>query len=332
MNPSLGRFPLAFLSQAGSNKCMRKIIRLLLALILGFVAFEVVDLWPVRPMWTLNDLNQALIGFSKDDRSVFVMHGVQRRGRYSAGTRLQWVQYNARTGEKIYVTELSFAQDFSRIDFCSTFDFTKLLVYGTPKVNTHNRERFLLIDTQTGEHLGGPWDCDQVHGVSISPDAKWFCVPGFVTNSRNLLSTIDSHVIELPSDYYVGTGRFSEDSSKLAIITLNPTDNRHIVIMSIPTCQILATCELPAQDVWYSIEEWQGNLFTVAYYDRSRPEEYRRGIERFRLTDKETRTLETKPILQNVTTPDHPITLKAQSGTMVHVGWRELAWSGFRFR
>src|SRR5438132_14023764 len=109
---------------------MRKIIRFLLAVILGFIAFEVVELWPVRPMWSKPGEKVAIIGLADDERTLYFVRGISQNDSYEKGSKLSFVKSDLQTGMETGCTQFSVDDNFGNVNFSHDAAFKNLLICG----------------------------------------------------------------------------------------------------------------------------------------------------------------------------------------------------------
>jgi hypothetical protein len=319
---------------------MRKIIRLLLALILGFVAFEVVDLWPVRPMWSKPFAKMAIVGFSEDEKHIFLMEGMSHYGPYHRGSAMSMLKYEVATATEKQRVELSIPSDFYELGISSSSDCAKVLFYGC-KADPSQRERgdyvCYLFDAKTGQCIGGPWECGDERNVLLSSDARWICHPGLQLSNPSLTVISSENGRAVFSSAIAGTRfgnvyRFSPDGSKLAALTFEQSTLK-LKIISVPSGEVLNSFEIPMlpDEPIVRVSDWSGNIISFKFSDEQRFESAR--IQSFRIEKDKLIPLKREPVLQIKNGDmDYYIGVTMKPTVVIHARTGKATWPEYEVR
>jgi hypothetical protein len=255
---------------------MRKFIRLLFALVLGFIAFEVVELWPVTPMWTSADFSTDFPGFCPEDILGFcaarnsILASVE--GGEPHGQRGDYliIEKNIDTGAEVGRWELPFREKDDYVYIIQVLpDGQKLFVdyehYDSTQPHTkgeHRQHQFRIVDAQTGKTLSGPFAYEGWGETVFSSTAKWFMTP--VRNSsrgKDIISTFTGEVVlRLRDDKKVHSyflkESFAPDDSAVAIQLLKDTGQYVIEIYDLPAGLLRFAHTLAGDLLGCEIEKW----------------------------------------------------------------------------
>jgi hypothetical protein len=271
---------------------MRKIIRFTFALICGFIAFEAVELWPVRPMWTLKEgpLSRIrIIGFSSDHSALLVQEDLETGdGKYSVNIR----EINVDTGaEQSQCSVLVEEEDGWRFTLSEPIPVGRYLFADYVHLSQSNSHlddralhRYKILDPKHGKTLYGPFRYEGWGDVDFSTTAKWFVAP--VLNSsrgKDIISTFTGNVVlRLRDDKKVHSYFFREcfapDDSAIAIQSLKDTGQYFIEIYDLPSGALRFAHALSDELVGCQIEKWDRDglhlLKSTHYQDTENSEVY----------------------------------------------------------
>jgi len=328
---------------SGSNHRMRKIIRFIFALIFAFGAFEIVDLWPVGPMWSKPGEKVVIIGLSDDERTLYVVQGLSQHDRYDKGSKLSFVKSDLHTGMETGRTEFSVDANFENVYFSHDAEFKKLLICGEKYSERQGKiswdYHYCLLDTGTGQPLCGPRDCGGMAVMQLSPDGRWIWstttnITAFFGNTidpSNLLgrviSSLDGKTVFQTDSCYPrgGGGRFSEDSSKIAWLALDSQQKGFLLrIASISSGKLLGEYPLPWEGAQMT-GAWKGDTISLTEH-KTTAQSISVGIRTFRLSEKSITILESTPFLQDTLLENNTIFF-AKTSTILQLRLNKAAWS-----
>jgi hypothetical protein len=240
---------------------MRKIIRIVFAVLFAFIGYVTVSLWPVSPVrWEQKlDVKPGLLlgGFYADGKSIYAY---ERRDVQGSTSPLEIVKRDTESGREL--SRVSLASESS---YASFVDDAKIIIA--------SYRRFAVYDAQNGNPLLDPVNVkvpysDLLVGSAISPDGQWIifyfreaCVV-FSTKTGARITTIEiENSNESPE-----ASAFAPDGKSVAILTSIPSGGGIVRIIDCHSFRILKRFTVPRQIVDGRSLAWDGQYCTVVSY------------------------------------------------------------------